>query len=161
MTIRYVKGDVTEPEETGGTRLIVHVCNDVGGWGPEGRSVADAIGKKWPEAKAEYKLQFNGTTSEALRLGDVQLVDVEDKLWVANCIAQHGYRRPGNLTPFRYDAFETCLMDLRLAFIGKGASFHMPRVGCGLGGADWQRVEQIIEHVLCEAELNVTVYDLP
>ncbi len=69
--IKYIKGDVTCPEETGGVRVIVHVCNDVGGWGPEGRSVADAIGKKWPEAKAEYKTQFISGSSQSLKLGSV------------------------------------------------------------------------------------------
>ena len=158
--IRYITGDVTKPEDTGGIRVVVHVCNDVGGWGPEGRSVADAIGRRWPDAKTEYKLQFANDKSETLRLGDVQLVDVGDKLWVANCIAQHGYRRPGNLTPFKYEAFENCLGFLVRAFVGKNASFHMPRVGCGLGGADWHSVEHLITQTLIEAELSVTVYDL-
>lgn len=158
--IKYVKGDVTAPEETGGIRVVVHVCNDVGGWGPEGRSVADAIGKKWPEAKAEYKAQFKYEHSDTLRLGDVQLVDVGDKLWVANCIAQYRYRRPGNLTPFKYDAFEMCCYSLVRSFIGRGASFHMPKVGTGLGGADWHNVEYIIEKTLVAAELHVTVYYL-
>lgn len=160
MSIRYVKGDVTKPEETGGIRVVVHICNNVGGWGPEGRSVADAIGRRWPEAKQEYKAQFDGEKSETLRLGDVQLVDVGARLWVANCVAQDGYRRPGNLTPFKYAPFEKCAQFLVRTFVGRNASFHMPRVGCGLGGADWHSVEAIIERTLVEAELNVTVYDL-
>jgi O-acetyl-ADP-ribose deacetylase (regulator of RNase III) len=158
MTIRYVKGDVTKPEDTGGIRVIAHSCNDVGGWGPEGGSVADAIGKRWPEARSEYKSQFLEGTG--LKLGEVQLVDVGDKLWVANCIAQRGYRRPGNLQPFKYEAFETCMGFLVKSFVGRNASIHMPRVGTKLGGADWHAIEYIIERTLGEAELNVTVYDL-
>lgn len=158
--IRYTKGDVTQPEETGGIRVIVHVCNDVGGWGPEGRSVADAIGKRWPEAKSEYKAQFISGSSQSLKLGSVQLVDVEDKLWVANCIAQHLYRRPGNLVPFKHEAFEECCNTLVRCFVGRNASIHMPKVGTGLGGANWGDVEAIIQRTLVAAELEVTVYEL-
>lgn len=158
--IKYIKGDVTQPEDTGGIRVVVHVCNDVGGWGPEGRSVADAIGKRWPEAKAEYKAQF-ADSAPGLMLGEVQLIDVGDKLWVANCVAQHMYRRPGNLTPFKYEAFEMCCGSLVRTFVGRNASFHMPKVGTGLGGADWHTVEHILERTLVEAELSVTVYELP
>lgn len=158
--IKYVKGDVTKPEETGGIRVVVHVCNDVGGWGPKDASVADAIGRRWPEAKAEYKAQFVEGLTTGLKLGEVQLVDVGDKLWVANCIAQHGYRRPGNLQPFKYEAFEMCCGMLVRSFVGRNASFHMPRVGTKLGGADWNTVEFLIEKTLVETELSVTVYDL-
>ena len=157
MSIHYVKGDVTKPEETGGIRVVAHICNDEGGWGPEGQSVADAIGKRWPEAKREYKDLFHSGVE--LKLGEVQLVDVGDKLWVANCIAQHGYRRPGNLQPFKYEAFETCMGFLVRNFVGRNATIHMPKVGTRLGGADWSDVAHIIERTLGEAELNVTVYE--
>ena len=160
--IRYVTGDVTKPEETGGVRVVVHSCNDVGGWGPEGRSVADAIGRRWPKARDEYKALFTVEHYQPT-LGQVQLVAVGEglaNLWVANCIAQHGYRRPGNLQPFKYDAFERCCNTLVANFATRNASFHMPRVGCKLGGADWHTVEHIIERTICQAELSVTVYDL-
>lgn len=162
--LRYVKGDVTKPEETGGIIVIVHSMNDAGGWGPVGKSVADAIGKRWPEARDEYKQQF-ADGAPGLKLGEVQLVDVSDEqgpasVWVANCIAQHNYRRPGNLQPFKYEAFEACCDFLVRTFAGQNASFHMPKVGTHLGGADWHTVENIIERTLEAAELSVTVYTL-
>lgn len=156
--IRYLKGDVTAPADDGGVRVITHICNDVGGWGPKDHSVASAISKRWAAPEAEYRTQF--VEGPGLKLGEVQLVDVGDKLWVANCIAQHLYRRPGNLHPFKYTAFEACCNFLVKSFVGKNASFHMPKVGCGLGGADWHTVEHIIQRTLIEAELAVTVYTL-
>lgn len=157
--IWYVRGDVTRPQGEG-LMVIVHVCNDQGGWGPEGRSVASAISKRWAEPEAEYRAQF-ATGEAGLKLGEVQLVDVSDHLWVASCIAQDGYRRPGDLTPFQYEAFEMCCGMLVRSFIDRNASFHMPKVGTGLGGADWYKVEPIIKRTLVEAELPVTVYELP
>lgn len=156
--IRYIRGDVTKPEETGGIRVIVHSCSDGGSWGVEGRSVAGDISRRWPEVRQEYEAQFQN--GPGLRLGEIQLVDVEDKLWVANCVAQHGYRRPGNLQPFKYEAFEACMNSLVCSFASRNASIHMPKVGTNLGGADWHTVEHIIERTLVEAELNVTVYEL-
>jgi hypothetical protein len=35
----------------------------------------------------------------------------------------------------------------------------MPRIGCGLAGGEWSKVEPLIEEHLCGAGLAVTVYD--
>lgn len=40
-----------------------------------------------------------------------------------------------------------------------GASVHMPRIGCGLAGGTWSRIEPLIERRLISAGLSVTVYD--
>ena len=40
-------------------------------------------------------------------------------------------------------------------------SVHMPRIGCGLAGGTWERIEPLIVKVLCERGIPVTVYDLP
>lgn len=158
--IEYVKGSVTEPIKGKGTNLVLHVCNDVGGWGPEGKSVAYDIGRKWPAAKGMYKSGF--FNNDSLLLGDVQFVYVEAGLWVLNLIAQHGYRRPANLTPFKYDAFSVCCDKIAEQFTRHEApwSVHMPKVGTGLGGADWHRVEQIVERRLVDRDFKVTVYVL-
>jgi O-acetyl-ADP-ribose deacetylase (regulator of RNase III) len=39
------------------------------------------------------------------------------------------------------------------------ASVHMPRIGCGLAGGDWSRVEPLILRRLVERGVAVTVYD--
>jgi hypothetical protein len=40
-----------------------------------------------------------------------------------------------------------------------GASVHMPRIGCGLAGSKWTRIEPLIEQYLCGRGVTVTVYD--
>jgi len=35
----------------------------------------------------------------------------------------------------------------------------MPRIGCGLAGGAWTRVEPLIAETLLAADLDVTVYD--
>jgi hypothetical protein len=36
----------------------------------------------------------------------------------------------------------------------------MPRIGCGLAGGDWNKIEAIINETLGEKGLDVTVYDI-
>jgi hypothetical protein len=38
---------------------------------------------------------------------------------------------------------------------------HMPRIGCGLAGGQWEEIEPIIETTLGAKGVAVTVYDLP
>jgi O-acetyl-ADP-ribose deacetylase (regulator of RNase III) len=38
-------------------------------------------------------------------------------------------------------------------------SVHMPRIGCGLAGGEWSKVEPIIRETLSKAGIEVTVYD--
>ncbi len=40
-----------------------------------------------------------------------------------------------------------------------GASVHMPRIGCGLAGGRWPRVEPLIVERLVRRGIEVTVYD--
>jgi hypothetical protein len=35
----------------------------------------------------------------------------------------------------------------------------MPRIGCGLAGGRWERIEPLIQHNLAERGIPVTVYD--
>jgi len=39
------------------------------------------------------------------------------------------------------------------------ASVHMPRIGCGLAGGRWDRIEPLIDTALCQRGVPVTVYD--
>lgn len=91
----------------------------------------------------------------------IQLVRVEEELWVANMIAQHGYRSSENPRPLQNNALETCLDKLAESALQRGASVHMPRIGCGLTGGRWEEVEPIIQRTLIRRDVPVTVYDLP
>jgi hypothetical protein len=41
-----------------------------------------------------------------------------------------------------------------------GATVHMPRIGCGLAGGTWDRIEPLIQNRLIAAGVHVTPYDL-
>jgi len=150
--IHYLAGDATQPVGTG-NKIIAHVCNDVGKWG---KGFVRAISKRWPEPEAEF---LNLHARQSLKLGMVQLVHVEKDIWVANMVAQRDIRSKGGVPPIRYDALLECLKHLGLHAHQFQASVHMPRIGCGLAGGKWERVEPLIADTLPGTE--VFVYDLP
>ncbi len=155
MTIRYCVGDATQPVASGG-KLIVHVCNDKGGWGA---GFTGALSKRWPEPERRYR-SWIGLPS--FRLGGVQLVPVATDISVVNMIAQRGYFRtfeegvgPGGIV---YEELHICLLTVAGLAALHNKSVHMPRIGCGLAGGRWEEVEPIVAETL--NGLSVTVYDL-
>jgi len=171
MTITYLKGDVTAPQGSG-PKLIVHICNNSGGWGA---GVVLAISKRWPYPEREYRRWYrekHDLLSGKFQLGAIQVVPVQGDppLSVVNMIAQEGYGKgnrnlhrssePDSRPPIRYDALEQCLTEVGLLVKSgpaQGASIHMPRIGCGLAGSSWDIIEPIVSAQL--SGLPVTVYD--
>ena len=152
MGIEYQQGDATAPGGDG-PRVIVHVCNDVGGWG---RGFVLALSQRHPAAEHGYR-EWHRRRS-GFELGAVQFVAVADKLWVANLVGQHGIRWEQGVPPIRYDAVRRGLQEVRSFATAQGASVHMPRIGAGLAGGDWKRIEAIIAEEL--QDIDVTVYTL-
>ena len=61
--------------------------------------------------------------------------------------------------PIRYDSLHSCLRAVRTLAETLGASVHMPRIGCGLAGGEWSRVEPLVASELTDGGIPVTVYD--
>lgn len=154
MSIVYTKGDATAPRKEG-NKIIVHICNDIGGWG---KGFVMAVSKRWPQPEREYRTWYKNGTNFAL--GKVQFVQVEQDTWVANMIGQHKINKDENGNPpIRYDALKECLTQVRDFAIQQQASVHMPRIGCGLAGGKWEDIESIIQATLLSRGLEVQVYD--
>ena len=130
MQITYLKGDATVPlgDEP---KVIVHVCNDIGAWG---KGFVLAISKRWPKPEQSYRDWHRHGGNVPFELGQVQFVDVEPFLWVANLIGQHGIRSAGGTPPIRCQAVRDGLRRVAVFAQAKAASIHMPRIGCGLAG---------------------------
>ena len=74
-------------------------------------------------------------------------------------LGQRGTKRGSSGPPIRYDALASCLASVSAKALELGASVHMPRIGCGLAGGDWAKVEPLIDDQLCARAIAVTVYD--
>ncbi|MEV5250158.1 macro domain-containing protein [Streptomyces werraensis] len=153
--IRYVRGDATVPSVKG-VKVIAHVCNDIGGWG---KGFVLALSRRWSEPEAAYRAWHRDRAANDFGLGAVQLVQVERYVWVANMIGQRGVRTGSKGVPVRYEAIDTALDRLAGHARELGASVHMPRIGCGLAGGTWSRVEPLVEERLVRRGIPVTVYD--
>lgn len=151
---RYVVGDATAPIGDG-PKILCHVVNDQGGWG---RGFVLAVSKRWPDPERLYRSWCRSGTAA---LGHLQLVQVDEQLWVANMMAQHGLRPHDGAPPIRYQALDSCLQVLAVEAIEHDATVHMPRIGCGLAGGRWEDVEPLVLDRLCGEGIAVTVYDLP
>ena len=173
MPIDYVVGDATAPQDPG-NKIIVHCCNNVGAWGA---GFVMALSARWSKPEEYYRWwatrDLDGYHYNPFELGQVQYVQVEstfepgigsklEHIWVANLIGQNGTRSFKNPRPVDYGAISKGLKDVAEKAVSVGASVHMPRIGCGLAGGDWNVVEYIIEHSMLffYPDLSITVYDL-
>ncbi|MGW7287684.1 macro domain-containing protein [Streptomyces sp. NPDC054847] len=153
--IRYVRGDATAPQAKG-VKLIAHVCNDLGGWG---KGFVLALSRRWPEPEAAYRRWHRGRAGNDFALGAVQFVQVDPHVWVGNMVGQRGMRTGSQGVPVRYEAIDRALAQVADKALELGASVHMPRIGCGLAGGKWSRVEPLITERLTARGVAVTVYD--
>lgn len=102
-----------------------------------GRGLAQAIKEKWPVVEDAYR-------RKQWKLGDVQLVQVSSSLYIANVAGQDGYGTDKRYTD--YDALRTGLRRVNAWATQKGKQIHIPAgIGCGLGGGNWDVVQDIIQ----------------
>jgi O-acetyl-ADP-ribose deacetylase (regulator of RNase III) len=161
MSITYVNGDATQPIGDG-LKIIVHIVNDLGAWGS---GFVVALSDRWKEPEKAYRKWYRDSGVEKFKemLGEIQFVKVEDDILVVNLIGQVGLRATGGYIPVRYEAIRKGLSKIYSIVedidTGKKITVHMPRIGCGLAGGSWSKVEPVIEEAL--GDLDVFVYDLP
>lgn len=153
--IQYLAGDATVPQAKG-PKIIAHVCNDRGGWG---KGFVLAVSARWQEPEKAFRRWYRERSSTDFGLGAVQVVEVGRGLWVANMVGQHGTKTGSAGPPIRYEAVDRCLMLLAEHTVKLKASVHMPRIGCGLAGGKWERIEPLLAARLAERGIAVTVYD--
>lgn len=162
-SINYVEGDATLPVGDG-KKIIAHVCNDLGRWGS---GFVVALGRRYPFAKSTYIMWSKGRCPNGgpydlpFELGNVDFASTgwgKHDVLVANMVAQHDVVRKNGITPIRYDALSKCLKTVFQYASQNGYSVHMPRIGCGLAGGEWNKIEPLI----LEAnvfDIQVYVYD--
>lgn len=75
-------------------------------------------------------------------------------------IGQHKiYKDELGNPPIRYEAIAKALAKLGVFAKEINASVHMPRIGCGLAGGTWDKIEPIINATLIANGIEVFVYD--
>jgi len=152
MQPTYLIGDATRPVADG-PKVIIHIVNTAGRWGA---GFVKAISRRWSDPEKRYR---KWAKEESFKLGEVQFVQVDHDIWIANMVAQLGIGEL-NGPPIRYEALEQCLQKVAIFALEKGATVHAPRIGCGLAGGKWSKVGLLVEYELCNAGVGVFIYDL-
>lgn len=147
-SLSFKQGDATAIS----SGILVHVCNDLGAWG---KGFVLCVGRAFPEARAAYLAQ---TTYP---LGSCTFVPTRRGILVANLIGQRDIKRhPGQPPPIRYDAVASGLALVAQRALAEGLEVHMPRIGCGLAGGSWDKIEPLVREALVSRGVSVTVWDL-
>lgn len=117
-----------------------------------------AVSKRWKEPETKYREW--AAHGDGLKLGEVQFVQVEPNIWVANVIGQRDIKKDKDGTPpVRYGAIRNGLAQVGDFARQIKASVHMPRIGCGLAGGTWDQIEPGIIHELTGMGVETIVYD--
>ncbi len=156
--IEYIKKDVCDIE----TGVVAHGVNCQG---VMGSGVAGALRRKYPHIFTRYKniCDLCSPRTEQV-LGMVDAVDVrgesEPILIVVNCFTQDHYGRDSK----RYanaEAVKRSVDSAVLIALGLGLPFYMPKIGCGLGGLDWEtEVEPVVQEIVDKYNTTIYVCDL-
>lgn len=144
--------------------IIVHQCNAKG---VMGSGVAKCIREKFPEAFMVYRRQFleHARKCDKVPLGSITHCNVAPALYVVNLIGQDAYRGFSNdYTEKRwtsYDAIEDGIININDAWLrgdlGNVPMIHIPLIGSGLGGGNWNIIKAIIEEN-AHKDLGVTLW---
>lgn len=133
------------------------ICHQVNCQGKMNSGIAKAIREKWPEVYTSYS-----KVEHLEMLGHIQSVYIgnvngKDK-GVINMFAQYTYGYDGRRYT-SYDAFWTCLGEIK-RYMTPGQRIAFPaRIGCVRGGANWNVILAMITEVLGE-DFEVEIWDL-
>ena len=131
MVLQIIKQDLLAIQEG-------IICHQVNCQGKMGAGLTLKIRNKFPEVYRVYR-------DNIPNLGEVQIIAVSEKLFVANLAAQQYYGRERGKRYTDYGAFRNCLIKLRKIANNKNLTPYLPYdIGCGLAGGDWDIISNFI-----------------
>lgn len=133
--INYIKKDITTVTHG----IVVHGVNCQG---KMGSGVALAIRNKWQNVFDNYQRHCNGYIhTRRMLLGTVQYVRVADSVYVGNWFTQEYYGTDGAVYADS-EAIRKCFFNsgdfLTSQQLDHQRPLYLPRIGCGLGGLEWE-----------------------
>lgn len=141
MPVIHKKGDLLES----GAQVIFHGCNC---FCIMKRGIAPQIANKYPKA---WKADQNTVKGSKTKLGKCTWA-WDGSTMVFNLYTQY---RPG--PDLSYWALEMALNEMKLILYDLPDDHVIagPRIGCGLAGGDWNRVEAIINLVFPKRDIHI------
>lgn len=152
MAIHHVTGNLLQSN-------VDYICHQVNCQARMRSGIAKSIREKWPIVYEEY-MRYSSQERPSLLplLGTIQVIRVSDQTAIVNMFAQENYGYDGRRYT-SYDAFWKCLIHIK-NHVPPNFTIGFPdHIGCGLGGANWQVIEKMIEEVLGK-DFDVYIYKL-
>lgn len=152
--LKYKKGDLIQAAKSGEVNVIAHQCNCFNNMGA---GIAPQIKKAFPEAWLADNATEKGDKEKLGRLSYAKSGDV----LVFNLYGQYGWwKQKDDSLNTDYNMLRKSLEQMsRMLFAKRNeVKIGLPRIGCGLGGGNWEIVSQIIEEEF--SDFDVTIYDL-
>jgi len=151
--------------------VIVHSVNCIGAVG----GLAGAIARKWPKNAEKYKEYVRHRKFSIMLMGSVFEVNVAHNLIVANLFGQYNVGTSKQQT--EYAALIAGFKSIaNTYFVGNDTEtiddgvfginehpialkdIYIPyKIGCGLGGADWETVQDILHQIFENSHKNVYI----
>ena len=119
-----------------------------------GGGFALEVRKRWPQVQSSFEQDGQ------LQLGSIHVTDVSADTAAVAMVAQHGYRK-GPKPGIRYRFLDNALAKLADLAVERRASIHLPLIGAGQAGGDWDVISELIEDRLVRRGISVTVYIRP
>lgn len=128
------------------------ICHQVNCFARMGAGLAQQISRRWPIVNKKYNRLCRDTNPPTALLGHVQFVTVctsdNDSLVVANLFGQMSYGFDGGVYTYT-DAHRKAWPVIRnLAKLLDLPVFAPWKIGCGLGGGNWEEIKAVIEHAI-------------
>lgn len=152
------RGDLFQVKEG----IIAHGCN---AQGVMGKGVALQVKTLYPKAYTEYERwikytreHFGGTAS---LMGQVNLVRVSPKLFIANCVTQYNFAgsREDTQRYVSYDAVDDCFVRLADLAVKYDAEVHFPLIGGGLANGDHNLLRTIYDKSFPSDDATLWIYE--
>jgi O-acetyl-ADP-ribose deacetylase (regulator of RNase III) len=158
--MKTVRGDLIEMALRGEFEVIVHGCNC---FCTMGAGIAARIRDVFPAA---FKTDCTTVSGDRSKLGTCSWAkcQIRDRsgpgVLVVNAYTQYGFRQHIGDVVVDYDAVRGCMRwVVESGVISATARIGMPKIGAGLAGGDWKRVQSIIEDELGDRDVTIVVYD--
>lgn len=145
--MKTVTGNLITMAREGAFDVIAHGCNCMC---TMGAGIAVPVRQTWPEA---YQADLATEKGDQAKLGTCTQA-VVGPLTVVNAYTQYDYRGKG--VKVDYDAVASCMAWIRTNHGGK--RIGLPKIGAGLAGGDWTRIEEIIATELAGEDVTIVEF---
>lgn len=145
--MKYIEGDLIKLAKKGKFDIIVHGCNC---FNTMGAGIAKMIKNEFPGA---WKVDQKTQKGDRFKLGNYTSYVTPEKLRIINAYTQYYFGGP---SPVDYGAIRECFKKINYRY--KGKKVGIPKIGAGLAGGNWKKIEKIIDEETKNLKIVCVIY---